>query len=420
MSGIGRTLLGHFLDISLMFLHLLSAIKIQMKNSIRLLVFCLVSACMGTLLAQERLVLLEIPMSDPKFKVVYSIKTERCEFAKESKVNVAMVETLKKNKQDKEKLDFIEKIYFDIDEEKLESTELSFKLKTASNLTLKFKFVECQLHQRVLIDDHVFKYDSIEVKYNTTLGAPVLKKLLLTSSDGTQTIYPHSLKGHLPLYELSVGGALSIRNNLRPQNEKTFLKDDPILEPIAVFLFRYATFFANRDGLGHALFAYDGLVLLGAAMYDGEPYERAGLRERRKGIFLGPLLRWKFLEVKYMRDWIRQKRGEELKIMLSHEFRPSLNTQIIPNIYAQFWNDDYAHYYTGVDAGEAARTGFAPYQGQSAVNYSLMCRIIHNQQQLAYVADFGIKLLDPVIYKSPIITDKYELRLALGLLYRVF
>lgn len=371
-------------------------------------------------LASERLVLLEIPMSDPSFKVVYSIQSDRCEFVKNSKVNVVMVETITANKQEKEKLDFIEKIYFDTDEEKLKTHELSFKLKTASNLTLEFKFDQCQLQKRLIIDDQIFTYDSIEVQYHTTLGAPVLKKALLTSGERTHTIYPHSLKGHLPLYELSVGGALSIRNNLRPQNEKTFLKDDPILEPIPVFLFRYATFFANRDGLGHALFAYDGLVLLGGAMYDGEPYERQGLRERRKGIFLGPLLRWKFLEVKYMRDWIRQKRGEELKITLSYEFRPTLNTQVIPNIYAQFWNEGYAHYYTGVDAGEAARTGLAAYRGQNAVNYSLMCRVIYNQQRLAYVADFGAKMLDQVVYKSPIITDKYELRLALGLLYRVF
>ncbi len=378
--------------------------------------FVLVSLLLASLWlpSLHALEVLSIPLMQKGKSIQYKLAVNQaCHFLPQQNVEVVNLE--RKSEDD---LSFFEEIYFETKELVIEGARARFKISAASNMLFLFDYQNCELKKNVQIGDKLIPFKTMHVSYKDTLGTAVLEKLQFCNAPGEcRDIFPYELQGHLPLYELNAGVVFSLRNNLRRSNKATFLKDDPILEPIPTFLFRYATFFLNKDGFGTGIFAYEDALLLATLMYDGEEFESPGYDKRRKGIFLGPIFRWKYLEVKYMRDYFRKKRGQELKISLLHEFRPWNNVVITPNIYAQIWDQRYTDYYLGVDAHEDVSNVYDP---KGATNWSAMCRIYLHDKKITYVTDFGVKFFDQQAYDSPIQTDKYELRFAFGVLYKLF
>lgn len=357
--------------------------------------------------------LMQIPLEDGG-NILYEIETTKnCAFVVDQKIKITSYE-----KSGREKLDFFEKLYFEVDEVVITSHTVKLQIKAASNMVFEIENKDCKLKKEVIIENKRILFNRINVHYKSALGAPVLADLSFCQQNNQCTkIYPYELKGHLPIYELDAGVGVSIRNNLRPGNESAFLKNNPILEPMPVFLLRYGNFFLDKDGLGTALATYKGALLLGTLRYDGEKFKSKTYDERKKGIFIGGIFKWNFLQVQYMNDYIDHKRGEEVKIILEHEFRPWNNIILKPRVYAQFWNKSYNDYYFGVKPHEDSANVYTP---KSSINWSAMGRVQIHDQRLTYVADFGVKFLGSEVYRSPIITKKSELRMVLGILYKVF
>lgn len=364
--------------------------------------------------AQETLELLRFNLLDSE-KVIYSIeKPEECSF-----VNSDIAKGIMYNSENNsfKKFNFLEKIYFKIKNVKKLDQNIKLELSLASNTHFIFSYKKCSLQKNIVINEKSYPFEKIEVFYKDALGAPVLDYFKIKDDKNERTLYQHALKGHLPLYELKVGPAVSIRTNFRPDNRRIFRRTNPTIQPIPAFIFRYGNLFINKDGAGAAFLASEGLTALFAAIRDGEPYERPGIKERRNGIMLGPIFNYNNLQVRYMKNWFDKEKGSELKVSYSYEFRPTNDLHIIPRVYLQAWDTRYSDYYVGVDPDE---TAFQPYEGRRSLNYSSMMRILYFDERIIYLADFGFKFLDKKIYRSPIVSTKVEWRATLGVLYRVF
>src|SRR5690606_27701027 len=150
------------------------------------------------------------------------------------------------------------------------------------------------------------------------------------------------------LYEANVGALLSIRGNIRPHSNLRYLKNKPIVEPVPAFLLRYGPFFANQDDVGSLLFASGDFALPGTASLEGEPYRTDILDERKKGVFLGGIIKYRSLIMRYFNDFIDNEKGQEFKISLEPEYAITPSWRIVPQVSAQYWNHKYVDYYFGV------------------------------------------------------------------------
>lgn len=347
--------------------------------------------------------------------VVYSMKKPlKCSFTSLKSLDGIIYSSKQKVFK---RFNFLEKIYFKVKETKLEDKEIKMTLNLASNVIFRFSYEDCLLKKQIIIDGDRYSFEEIKVIYSDALGAPVLDYFIIKHKGHEFKLYQHVLKSHVPIYELKIGPAVSIRTNFRPGNEKTFRDTSPTVQPIPAFIFRYGNLFINKDGAGAAGLVAGGVTALIAAIRDGEPYRNPGVHERRNGIMFGPIVKYKNFQFRYMKNWIDKEKGSELKVTYSHEFRITKNFHLIPRVYLQAWNTKYSDYYLGVDADEK---GFSMYQGERAFNYSSMLRALYFDEKIIYLADFGIKFFDKNVYRSPIVNTKIELRATLGVLFRVF
>jgi len=357
--------------------------------------------------------ILNLPLPQKGDFIEYRVHSgeQKCSFSAQAKMLTKAV-----SKDSVRELNFWEKIYFEVKESRVQDGSLFFKLSGFKNVRFHFFYRECELKKEIKIDRQTFAFDKIDILYREVFGAAVLEETHLISKGKIVKVYPYSLKGHTPFYTLKVGGALSIRNNIRIKNEIALFKNPLIFQPRPGFILRVGGFFMNQDGLGHALYASENLSVLATSLLDGQRYKRAGFKRRKRGVFLGTIIKWKNLRFRFSNDFIFQEKGGELRLTYEHEFRMKLDLIIKPRIYIQRWDLKYSNYYFGVNHLDEHPQKF---QLNATYNYSAMIKVIKNYKRWGFFLDTGVKFLDEEIRQSPTSSGKSDLKFTFGAFYKI-
>lgn len=377
----------------------------------------------------EVLKLLDIPLADETF-FTYSVDVkEECSFKDVSEIHVSSFDSGKKQNIFLDKIDYFQKkLNLSIDEKEINPERIIFSLKGSTNISFEFFFKKsdttpsCNLVKVIHINDKKFNIDHIEIDYSSALFSPVVQKYIVKNEETQDSeiyIYPWQLRGQISMYELNIGPALNIHSNIRLNNRNTFERNDPVIQPVPAFFFRYGPFFINKNGMGSLLFHYRDFSLLGMGLLEGEPYKTPGLHERKQGAYAGGILKYNFLELSYYNDFFDNK-GYNLKLNIAPEFYYRVSWKISPQLFLQYWDNDYVDYYFGVKPNEVFPSGLREYKGTHTLNYGGMFEVMHFVKDWTFVGSAGVKLYGNEVKDSPTVVKKSELRLILSVLYKVF
>lgn len=415
---------GHFRTSSLN-TGLTIAIRYSMKNIHN---FLLINILLFSLSAKADIVkLLEIPFGD-KSSHSYSVDMkETCSFKGVEQIIVPSFEDAQKSNIFLSKVNFYQrKLNLEIDMLELDDDKITFSLTGSKNLYFEFSFSKsknskCEMVKAIHFNNKTYSLDHIEIEYSYALVSPVVQRIIIKNSgnkDADEYLYPWQLKGQLSAYELNLGAAAFIHSNIRYRNLNDFQKNNPAIEPIPAFFFRYGPLFLNKNGIGSLLYNKGDFSLLGMGILEGEPYKAKGLMEREQGIFAGAILKYNLVELTWYNDFIHEK-GYNLKLNLAPEFYYRLAWKFSPQAFIQYWDKNYVDYYFGVKPSEAA-SGMRPFNGNATLNYGAGIEVMHFVKKWTYVLNVGVKVYGNEVNSSPTVIDSKEFRFIASVLYKVF
>lgn len=221
--------------------------------------------------------------------------------------------------------------------------------------------------------------------------------------------------------DINFGLGLYSYDNIRPNNKRIFLKNDPVVEPLLTFQIRVGPIIINKDGGGVALLYFKNVKLMGLAVYEGKRYKTDGMEERKPSFFVGGGARFYFLEGIYYQDVQSRSYGKMLRISLAPEFEIGKNFTLTTRLYTQFYNQKYVDYYFGVRPEEVDPTiGRFAYVGKRATNYGILFQNVWEVDKTKYVIATEYKRYGASVYESPTVIRKDEKRLILGFLYKFY
>jgi hypothetical protein len=396
-----------------------------MLKAITILLFCsLISSAQA-----EVLKLLEIPLEDGTF-FTYTVDTKyECSFKGVLEVEVPSFEQAKKQNILLTKINFFQKkLNLEIEEQEVTDDRIIFSLTGSTNIFFEYFFKKsettpsCNLVKVMHINDKKYNMDHLEIDYSNFLKSPAIQKITVKdefNQDSDVYLYPWQLRGQISIYELSIGPALNIHSNIRINNKNAFERTDPVIQPIPGFFFRYGPFFINKNGVGSLLFHKGELSILGMGLLEGEPYSTPGLQEREQGIFAGSIIKYDYVELTYYKDFIQDK-GYNLKLNIAPEFFYKISWKFTPQVFVQYWDNDYVDYYFGVRPEESKVSRFRNHRGTHTMNYGAMFETMHFVKKWTFVNTVGAKFYGEEVYNSPTVTKKVEWRFILSALYKVF
>lgn len=393
-----------------------------------------------TLLHAKQLTLLSLPLGNGETFDYTIDQVKECSFEGVTEIKVSDFEDAKKTNFLVDKLSFFQKkLNLNIDKKEISPENISFSLTGSTNVFFEFfyrppeisltklysdvdfKESKCVLMKVMHIDDKTYNLDHIEVVYSNTLKNAVVQKITIKDDEnpnGSIDIYPWQLRGQMAVYELNVGPAVNIHTNIRLNDLDKYQKNNPVVEPIPAFFFRYGPIFLNKNGLGSLLFHKGDLSILGMGLLEGEPYRAQGLYARDKGIFAGGIVKFNALEFTYYNDFLKNK-GYNLKLNLAPEFYYRMSWKFSPQIFLQYWNNSYVDYYFGVKPEEAS-SQWRQFEGKATMNYGAMFETQHFVKKWTFVVSTGVKVYGKEVYSSPTVTRQKEMRFIASILYKIF
>lgn len=366
-----------------------------------------------SILASEETIL-RIPLPQPGRLMEYKVDIQKCK----------IMDPFVKKAVNHGELNILEDFYYSVSTKKYTEDEIQFQFQMAKNLMFTYRknAQTCDFELFVKWEDSLEKVEKIHVNYYQRLGVPTLKTLTITTEDfpKSKQFRPYEFVGYLPFYEFNVGLAANIHSNIRPNEKRRFNRWDPVVEPIPTFLIRYGPLFVNNDGAGSVILPLEYFTLLATFLLEGEPYQSDFIRNRKKSLYFGPLLKIKWLELLYYKDIREISYGEVLKITLAPTFEFTNTWTFNPRVFWQYWDDEYVDYYFGVNGQEAQALGIESYATSETKNYGFMFRNVLKYKRWNFVASTGMKFYGKEVDNSPLTIRDNEFRLILGFLYNLF
>lgn len=354
--------------------------------------------------------------------VVYSLEVSNCEISPSSPIDVGIFSP---TAQSRRAPNLLEKVYFGVSHQDVTKGKFSFNLSSLENVTFTIELVpagknRCALKKYATYKEVTYEFDQIRVNYQSNLAFPTLDEVLFLK-DGALAfkVENYQALGYFPFYELKLGAGINITSNIRPHDNRTFHKRDPIIEPMPLMMVRYGPLFLSNDGLGTLLLPFKYFTVLAAFIAEGEPYEADHIRERKRLIHFGPIIKSSFLEIHYYREVQDTHRGQVLKVSLAPEINLLSNVKLTPRVYYQFWDQRYVDYYFGVNDEEAPYVG-GPYAPSEAKNYGAEIRTTILYKKLQFETNLGVKYYGDSVVNSPLAVRNHELRFFTGFLYNFF
>ncbi len=373
----------------------------------------------------ETLVLLSIPLNSGE-KFNYEIEQPKaCSFEGVSAIATPQLELSKDDPTLMDKIVQLQrKINLAIEESEIKKDRITFSIKGAENMSFEFYYnqEECKLVRVLHFNDKEFNMKALQIDYSTFLKSPVLSKITVVSDEAAVQdlyLYPWALRGQMSLYELNLGPAINIHTNIRLNSRNKFEKNNPVVEPIPAFFFRYGPLFLNKNGLGSLLFNYKDFSIIGMGLLEGEPYDGEGMQERHQAVYLGTIFKFNLAELTYYNDFFKD-RGYNLKLNLAPEFYYNLSWKFSPQFFVQYWDNRYVDYYFGVAPDEIASSGFKYYKGTHTMNYGTMFEVMHFQDRWTYLVSAGVKVYGKEVFSSPTVSRGKEVRFISSVLFKFF
>lgn len=383
----------------------------------------------STLINAETVTLLSIPLGD-QTTFNYNVDAKKkCSFEGVTEIIYPSFELEKKTNFVIDKLGYFQKkLNLEIDKSEFFDDRITFSLTGSQNIFYEFFYKKrsktsnkCDLVKVLHFNNNSYNLEYIDIDYNTILKSPVIQKITVKngqSKDKDLYLYPWQLRGLMSAYELNVGPAINIHTNIRLNNLDKYQKNNPAVEPIPAFFFRYGPFFINKNGLGSLLYNSGNFSILGMGLLEGEPYRTIGLYAREKGVFIGSIIKYNFGELTYYNDFLKNK-GYNLKLNLAPEFFYRLSWKFSPQLYIQYWNNSYVEYYFGVKPEEVSPI-FKLYKGKSTFNYGGMFEVNHFVERWTFAISTGAKFYGKEVFQSPTVTRQKEIRFIATVMYKVF
>lgn len=376
----------------------------------------------------EKVTLLAIPLGDgTTFDYTVELQ-QQCSFEGVKEITYPSFEQAKKINFIIDKLSFFQKkLNLDIDKSEIMPDRITFSLKGARNIYHEFFFKmlegsnHCELIKVLHFNDKTYNMENIQIEYNTILKSPVVEKIIIKNGNGNNedfNLYPWQLRGQMSSYEFNIGPAVNIHTNIRLNNLDKYQKNNPVVEPIPGFFFRYGPFFINKSGMGSLLYNNGDFSILGMGLLEGEPYRAHGLYDREQGVYIGSILKYDYAELTYYNDFFKNK-GFNLKLNLAPEFIYRLAWKFTPQVFIQYWNRAYVEYYFGVKPEEVSST-WKYFRGSPTINYGTMFEVNHFVKKWTFVVSTGVKFYGKEVYSSPTVTRQNEIRFIATIMYKVF
>ena len=380
-------------------------------------------------LQAEIIKLLEIPYDENSLYIYTINQKKKCSFAGVTEIIVPSFEEAQKENAVLDKVNFYQKkLNLEIHQQNITAKKISFSLTGSKNLFFEYtynrskKSRKCELVKLIQFNNKTYKQDHLEIDYIDILKSPVIEKVVINNPSEKvvdTNIYPWQLQGQMAAYELNLGMALNIHSNFRYKNLNRFEKNDPVIEPLPAFLFRYGPLFVNKSGAGSLLYNKGEFTILGMALLEGEPYKANGLRERKQGVYLGSIFKYNMAELTYYNDFFKDK-GFNLKLNIAPEFfYKKQSWKVTPSVFIQYWDNKYVDYYFAVGQDELD-SGLRTYDPKPTINYGSMLQVVHYVEKWTLAVDLGIKIFGKEVTSSPTVVRKNELRFITSVLYKVF
>lgn len=379
-------------------------------------------------LEASEVTLLKVPFTDgTTYDYTIDLK-EKCSFKGVDSVITPSFEEAKKTNIVLDKINFLQrKLNLEIDKQEIEDDRITFSLTGSTNVFFEFSFKEsqtspsCQLVKAIHFNNKTYNLDHIEIEYSHALISPVVQRIIIKHPDQKEAdeyLYPWQLKGQISVYELNLGLAAFAHSNIRYKNLNLFEKNDPVIQPIPAFFFRYGPLFLNKNGFGSLLYHSGEFSFLGMALLEGEPYKASGLMEREQGVYMGTILKYNFVELTWYNDFFHEK-GYNLKLNLAPEFYHRLAWKFSPQVFMQYWDKNYVDYYFGVKPSESS-SGMRKYNGNATFNYGGAFETMHFMKKWTFVMNVGVKFYGNEVHSSPTVIRQKEYRFIASVLYKVF
>lgn len=221
--------------------------------------------------------------------------------------------------------------------------------------------------------------------------------------------------------ELQLGFGIYRYSNIRVNNQKIFLKNDPVYEPIPTLLFRFGPIVISKDGGGIVLLYFHLLKLVGLILFEGEPYKTDGMVQRRRSFHVGGGGRFWDFEFMYYQDIQNYANGKVANLYYAPEFYFGKVYNFSPRFFIQYWDKNYVDYYFGVEPSEVnLRINRYEYTGKQAYNYGVMFQNVWEFTNIKYFISVGIKLYGSSVYESPTVKLRQEQRTVAGFTYKFY
>ncbi|HOY10452.1 MAG TPA: MipA/OmpV family protein [Candidatus Omnitrophota bacterium] len=197
--------------------------------------------------------------------------------------------------------------------------------------------------------------------------------------------------------------------------ESPYIDKDHDVCPVPLIVGRYKNFFMDGRKLGYVLkrFPSGDLSLVGVPRFNGYDHDDSpfldGMDDRDSGIDGGIRCLWSHrffsLELVGVSDLFNNHQGQEMKVLVSHQFYQGFLT---PRVGVSWLNEDIVDYYYGV-RGEESRPGRPAYEGGPAVNFTAGIQMaLPVRASWVLVTDVQFEELGSKIEKSPLV-DKQRL-----------
>lgn len=376
----------------------------------------------------KKVELLTIPFNE--HNVIYSIEQPfECSFTGVSKITTP---TFVRDPDDNKIIDtlnyFQQKLNLEINDELITRSHLTFSLTGSSNIYFDFFYDNdtspCKLQRQISLGDKKIDLEEVQinVEYKKALKSYVLDRIVIRDKNGIQQdlyLYPWSLRGQMSAYEFNLGPAINIHTNIRVNDKNKYNTNNPVVEPIPAFFFRYGPLFLNKNGLGSLLYNNANFSIVGMGLIEGEPYRADGLKDRAKGTFLGAIFKLSDFELTFYNDFFDNK-GYTLKLNIAPIYDYRISWRFSPQIFVQYWDNKYMQYYFGVGPTEDPSGKFQGYKPHHDINYGFMLEFTHFVGKWTFVTSTGAKFYGPQTFHSPTVKHQTEGRFIFSFLYKVF
>lgn len=361
----------------------------------------------------ETISLLDLPLSDGSLYSYNVSLKNKCSFKDIVEISQTETSNITRNISFTTKINlFQRKINLAIDNARYSEEVIVFNLAGAKNIFFMISMNKnCETKRKLKFDNVIYELENIKIEYNDFLNTPVVKKIILNDQNQAQdlTLFPSSLQGLISSYELKIGLGINTHTNNRTTNR------NPTIEIIPAFLFRYATFFINKDGAGSLVYHAGDFNVLLLGILEGEPYKSDAIIERKKQFFIGGILKYENYELIFYNDYFKHH-GYNLKLTANPEFYINSFWKYSPQIYIQLWDEKYVDYYFG----NSENKNLNAYKGKATFNHGIMLEVTHYVKDWTYVIDLGFKKYSSEVSRSPTVKRNLEFRFITSFLFNVF